>query len=173
MYVGDAASHGLEIVVSGVQVLLKQVETWRKLVTDCLQDIGGQRGFRRRARRGHRKNFLPQGKKGLGRLGQREHLLSADLLLCKRREMLTRVTLHGSCLAAAWQLWRAIAEDRSDWRLRTHSRPMPPSKNGSCRVHGSKDQHCITQKDTQPSQTCSGEFIKTQLYALFVVVVSS
>ena len=104
MYVGDAASHGLEIVVSGVQVLLKQVETWRKLVTDCLQDIGGQRGFRRRARRGHRKNFLPQGKKGLGRLGQREHLLSADLLLCKRREMLTRVTLHGSCLAAAWQL---------------------------------------------------------------------
>jgi len=31
----------------------------------------------------------------------REHLWSADLLLCKRRGMLTRVTLHGSCSAAA------------------------------------------------------------------------
>jgi hypothetical protein len=30
----------------------------------------------------------------------------------------------------------------------------------------SKDGHCITQKDTQPSQTCSGGFIKTQLYAI-------
>ena len=45
MYFGDAASHGLEIVVSGIQVLLKQVETWRKFITDCLHDIGGQRDF--------------------------------------------------------------------------------------------------------------------------------
>jgi hypothetical protein len=30
----------------------------------------------------------------------------------------------------------------------------------------SKDEHCITQKDTQPSQTCSGGFIKTQLCAI-------
>jgi len=40
--------------------------------------------------------------------------------------------------------WRAIAEERSE----------------------SKDEYCIAQKDTQPSQTCSGGFIKTQLYAI-------
>ena len=34
------------------------------------------------------------------------------------------------------------------------------------RVHASKDEHCITQKDTQPRQTCSGGFIKTQLYVI-------
>ena len=33
-------------------------------------------------------------------------------------------------------------------------------------VHESKGEHCITQKDTQPSQTCTGGFIKTQLYAI-------
>ena len=63
--------------------------------------------------------FLPRGgrvldvldrestkRKGLGRLGlgQREHLWSADLLLFKRRLMLTQVTLQGSCGAAACQL---------------------------------------------------------------------
>jgi len=35
-----------------------------------------------------------------------------------------------------------------------------------CDPTGSKDEHCITQKDTQPSQACSGGFIKTQLYAI-------
>jgi len=25
--------------------------------------------------------------------------------------------------------WRAIAEDRSEWRSRTYSKPMPPSEN--------------------------------------------
>jgi len=64
--------------------------------------------------------------------------------------------------------WRAIAEDRSEWRSRTYSKPVPPSENWSYRVHESKDEHCITQKGTQPSQTCSGWFIKTML----VVVVS-
>ena len=29
-----------------------------------------------------------------------------------------------------------------------------------------KTEYCIAQKDTQPSQTCSGGFIKTQLYAI-------
>jgi len=29
-----------------------------------------------------------------------------------------------------------------------------------------KDEHLITQKDTQPSQTCSGGYIKTQLYTV-------
>ena len=63
--------------------------------------------------------------------------------------------------------WRAIAiaEDRSEWRSRTFTKPMPPSENWSYRIRGSKDEHCITQKDTQPSQTCSRGFIKTQLYA--------
>ena len=61
--------------------------------------------------------------------------------------------------------WRAIAEDRSEWSLRTYSKPMPPSENWPYRVHESKDEHCITQKGTQPCQTCSGGFIKTQLYA--------
>jgi len=30
----------------------------------------------------------------------------------------------------------------------------------------SKDEQCITQKGTQPSQTCSEGFIKTQPYAI-------
>jgi len=64
--------------------------------------------------------------------------------------------------------WRAIAEDRPKWRSRTYSKAMPPSEYWSYRVRGSKDGHCIAQKDTQPSQTCStcsGGFIKTQLSA--------
>ena len=32
--------------------------------------------------------------------------------------------------------------------------------------YDTKDEHSITQKDTQPSQTCSGGFTKTQLYAV-------
>ena len=60
--------------------------------------------------------------------------------------------------------WRAIAEDRPEWRSRAYSRPMPPSENWSCRVRDSKDEHCITQQDTQPSQTCSGGFIIAQLF---------
>jgi hypothetical protein len=62
--------------------------------------------------------------------------------------------------------WRAIAEDRSEWRSRTYSEPMPPSEYLSYRVHESKDEYYIAQKDTQLSQTGSGGFIKTQLYAI-------
>jgi len=29
-----------------------------------------------------------------------------------------------------------------------------------------KDEHCITQKDTQPNQTCSGGPINAQLFAI-------
>ena len=57
-----------------------------------------------------------------------------------------------------------IEEDRSESRSRTYSKPMPPSDPK--RFHGSKDENYITQKDTQPSQTCSGGFIKTKLYAV-------
>ena len=61
--------------------------------------------------------------------------------------------------------WRAIAEARSVRRSQTYSRPMPPSENCPCRVHESKDEHCITQMDTQPSQTCSKGYIFLLLYA--------
>ena len=47
--------------------------------------------------------------------------------------------------------WRAIAKDRSERGLRTYSKPVPPSVNWPYRAHGSEDEHCITQKDTQPS----------------------
>ena len=57
-------------------------------------------------------------------------------------------------LPANFKEWRAIAEARSVRRSQTYSRPMPPSENCPCRVHESKDEHCITQKDTQPSQAC-------------------
>ena len=43
---------------------------------------------------------------------------------------------------------------------------MPSSESWPYRVHESKDEHCITQKDTQPSQTCPGGLIKTHLCAI-------
>ena len=57
-----------------------------------------------------------------------------------------------------------IEEDRSESRSRTYSKPMPPSDPK--RFHGSKDENYITQKDTQPSQTCSGGFIRINFYAI-------
>jgi hypothetical protein len=63
------------------------------------------------------------------------------------------------------QGWRAIAENRSEWRSRMYSKPMPPSENWSYRVQKSKGEHFISQKDTQPSQTCSGGFVNLQLFA--------
>ena len=57
-----------------------------------------------------------------------------------------------------------IEEDRSEPRSRTYSKPMPPSDPK--RFHGSKDENYITQKDTQPSQTCSGGFIRINFYAI-------
>ena len=32
-------------------------------------------------------------------------------------------------LPAKFKEWRAIAEDRSEWRSRTYSKPIPPSEN--------------------------------------------
>ena len=46
---------------------------------------------------------------------------------------------------------------------------MPPPEDWSYRVSESKDEHCITQKDTQPSQTCPGGLSKRS-FMLFVVV---
>ena len=51
--------------------------------------------------------------------------------------------------------WITIAKDRSKWRQLTHSIPKPPDAwrlKDTSRVN---DYNCITQKDTQPSQTCS------------------
>ena len=59
--------------------------------------------------------------------------------------------------------WRTIAEDRTEWRSWTYSKPMPSSENWSYRDHESKDEHCITQKDTQYTICCCffaiGEYI--------------
>ena len=48
---------------------------------------------------------------------------------------------------------------------------MPPSENSPYSIHGSKDEHRITQKDTQPSQTCSGGFINAHFFAICYLLV--
>jgi len=61
--------------------------------------------------------------------------------------------------------WIAIAKDRSKWRQLTHTIPKPSDAwwlKGTSRVN---DCNCITQKDTQPSQTCSEGYIFLFLYA--------
>ena len=57
--------------------------------------------------------------------------------------------------------WIAIAKDRSKWRQLTHSIPKPPNALWLKDTSRVNDYNCITQKDTQPSQTCScsGGFI--------------
>ena len=64
--------------------------------------------------------------------------------------------------------WTAIVKDRSKWKLLTHSIPKPPDiwcLKDTSRVN---DYNCITQKDTQPSQTCSEGYISLLLYATVV-----
>jgi len=64
--------------------------------------------------------------------------------------------------------WIAIAKDRSKWRQLTHSIPKPPD---AWRLKGTSrgnDYNCITQKDTQPSQTCSEGYIFLLLFATVV-----
>ena len=66
--------------------------------------------------------------------------------------------------------WIAIAKDRSKWRQLTHSIPKPPD---AWRLKDSlreNDYNCITQKDTQPSQTCSEGYIFLLLFATVVVL---
>ena len=48
---------------------------------------------------------------------------------------------------------------------------MPPAENWSYGVHESKDEYCIAQKDTQPSQTCSGGFINAHFFAICYLLV--
>jgi hypothetical protein len=40
-----------------------------------------------------------------------------------------KMALKCKGLPANFKEWRAIAEDRSEWRSRTYSKPMPPSEN--------------------------------------------
>ena len=59
----------------------------------------------------------------------------------------------------------AIPKDRSKWRQLAHSIPKSPDAwwlKGTSRVN---DCNCITQKDTQPSQTSSEGYIFLLLFA--------
>jgi hypothetical protein len=57
--------------------------------------------------------------------------------------------------------WIAIAKDRSKWRQLTHSIPIPKPPDAWRLKDTSRenDYNCITQKGTQPSQTCSEGYI--------------
>jgi len=61
--------------------------------------------------------------------------------------------------------WIAIAKDRSKWRQLTHSIPKPPDAWWLKDTSRENDYNCITQKDTQPSQTCSEGYIFLLLFA--------
>ena len=64
--------------------------------------------------------------------------------------------------------WIAISKDRSKWRQLTQSIPKLPD---AWRLKGTSrenDYNFITQKDTQPSQTCSGGYIFLLLFATVV-----
>ena len=77
-------------------------------------------------------------------LGRRTHITKFRVLLLKF--LYLRCVLNSICFV--------------------HSCDVLLSITRSYGVHESKDEYCIAQKDTQPSQTCSGGFIKTQLYAI-------
>ena len=65
--------------------------------------------------------------------------------------------------------WIAIAKDRSKWRQLTHAIPKPPDAGWRAKdTSRVNDYNIITQKDTQPSQTCSGGYIFLLLYATVV-----
>jgi len=61
--------------------------------------------------------------------------------------------------------WIAIVKDRSKWRQLTHSIPKPPDAWRQKGTSRENDSNCITQKDTQPSQTCSEGYIFLLLFA--------
>ena len=66
--------------------------------------------------------------------------------------------------------WIAIAKDRPKWRQLTHSIPKPPDARWLKGTSRENDYSCITQKDTQPSQTCSEGYIFLLLYVYATVV---
>ena len=61
-----------------------------------------------------------------------------------------------------------IAKDRSKWKQLTHSIPKPPDAGWLKNTSRVNDYNCITQKDTQPSQTCSEGYIFRLLFATVV-----
>ena len=61
----------------------------------------------------------------------------------------------------------AIARSETSRELKTRPRSAPKALAVFfIRAPTSKDEHCITQKESQPSQTCSGGFINAQLYVI-------
>ena len=56
--------------------------------------------------------------------------------------------------------------DGSGSGLTSRAETSPEDRQVELQTHINLSEHCITQKDTQPSQTSSGGFIKTQLYAI-------
>ena len=61
-----------------------------------------------------------------------------------------RKALKYKGLPVNFKEWRAIAEDKPEWRSRTYSKPMPPSENSSYKIHKSKDEHCISRAPQAP-----------------------
>ena len=55
--------------------------------------------------------------------------------------------------------WIDIAKDRSKWRQLAHSIPKPPDARRLKGTSRENNYNFITQKDTQPSQTCSEGYI--------------
>ena len=53
----------------------------------------------------------------------------------------------------------AIAKDRLKWRQLTHSIPKPPDASWLKDTSRVNSCNCITQKNTQPCQTCSEGYI--------------
>ena len=64
--------------------------------------------------------------------------------------------------------WIAIAKDRSKWRQLAHSIPKPPDARRLKGTSRENNYNFITQKDTQPSQTCSEGYIFLLLFATVV-----
>jgi len=62
----------------------------------------------------------------------------------------------------------AIAKDRSKWRQLAHSIPKPPDAWRLKDTSRETEYNFISQKDTQPSQTCSEGYIFLLLYATVV-----
>jgi len=68
-------------------------------------------------------------------------------------------TLNSKGISKDFDEWIAIAKDRSKWRQLTHSIPKPPDAWRLKDTSRENDYNCITQKNTQPSQTCSEGYI--------------
>jgi len=64
-------------------------------------------------------------------------------------------SLNSKSISIEYDEWIAIVKGRSKWRQLTHSIPKSPDAWWLKDISRVYDYNCITQKDTQPSQTCS------------------